>query len=136
MFSKEKNIEKKPSVMERNILAKKTKFVGEITSDGDFRIDGTLEGTLKTKGRVIIGLEGVVNGKVECEFADVEGNFTGELNVNNTLVLKSTANISGEVVIGKLSVEAGATFNATCSMKGTMKELKNGHAKISQKTTA
>ena len=47
-----------PSTMERNILAKNTKIVGDLTSDGDFRIDGVLEGTLDTKGRVIIGLDG------------------------------------------------------------------------------
>ena len=74
MFTKENN-HKKPIVMERNILAKNTKIVGDLTSDGDFRIDGILEGTLETKGRVIIGLEGFVQGKVICENADVEGKF-------------------------------------------------------------
>ena len=73
MFSKENN-QKKPKAMERNILAKNTKIVGDLSSDGDFRIDGILEGTLETKGRVIIGLEGSVQGKVFCE-RSVEVNY-------------------------------------------------------------
>jgi cytoskeletal protein CcmA (bactofilin family) len=114
---------KKSRTMERNVIAKNSTFVGEITSDGDFRIDGVLEGTLKTKGRVIIGVEGFIKGIVEATNADIEGKFSGELSVANTLTIKATANISGDVIVGKLSIEPGATFNATCAMKGTLKEL-------------
>ncbi|NVK52049.1 MAG: polymer-forming cytoskeletal protein [Flavobacteriaceae bacterium] len=121
MFSKENH--KKPKAMERNILAKNTKIVGDLSSEGDFRIDGILEGTLTTKGRVIIGSDGLIKGKVLCENADVEGKFSGELQVNKILTIKATASISGDVVIGKLSVESGASFNATCAMKGALKEL-------------
>ncbi|MFY0602352.1 MAG: polymer-forming cytoskeletal protein [Flavobacteriaceae bacterium] len=128
--SKEKP--KAAKVMERNVLAKNTTIVGDINSEGDFRIDGTLEGTLKTNGRVIIGAEGFIKGKVDAMNADIEGKFSGELFVNNTLTIKATANISGDVVIGKLSVEPGATFNATCSMKGAVKELNQNEQ---QKTT-
>ena len=122
MFSNKEKFQK-PKAMERNVVAKNTSIIGDITSEGDFRIDGTLEGTLKTDGRVIIGVEGTVQGKVEASHADIEGKFSGELLVHETLTIKGTANISGDVVIGKLSVEPGATFNATCVMKGAVKEL-------------
>lgn len=122
MFSsKEKN--QKPKVMERNVVAKNTSIVGDIKSEGDFRIDGTLEGNLMTNGKVIIGVDGFIKGKVETTHADIEGKFSGELLVQETLTIKASAHISGEVVIGKLSVEPGAVFNATCAMKGTVKEL-------------
>ena len=135
MFSSDKKT-KNPRVMERNIVAKNTSFVGELTSEGDFRIDGVLEGGLTTKGRVVIGTEGSVKGNVTCENADIEGKFSGELKVNSTLTIKATAKISGDVAIGKLSVEPGATFNATCSMKGALKGIntKNEAAKPSEKT--
>ncbi|WP_229664888.1 bactofilin family protein [Polaribacter pacificus] len=122
--------------MERNILAKNTTIVGELSSDGDFRIDGILEGTLKTKGRVIIGVEGTVKGTVECENADIEGKFSGDLKVNTMLTIKATANITGEVVIGKLSVEPGASVNATCSMKGALKDINQKDAKGASEKTA
>jgi len=134
MFSKE-NKSVKSTTMERNILAKNTTLVGDLSSEGDFRIDGTLEGTLTTKGRVIIGQDGVVKGTVDCENADIEGKFSGDLKVNTMLTIKATANISGDVVIGKLSVEPGASFNATCSMKGAIKELNyNEQSSAAEKT--
>ncbi len=136
MFSsKDKNSQKKRP-MERNVIAKNTSIIGDIKSEGDFRIDGTLEGTLKTLGRVIIGVDGLIKGNVESTNADIEGKFSGQLIVSKTLSVKTTAHISGDVVIGKLSVEPGATFNATCSMKGAIKELnnKNEQQKLSEKT--
>lgn len=135
MFTtKEKS--QKPRVMERNVVAKNTSITGDIVSEGNFRIDGTLEGTLKTSGRVIIGVDGVINGKVESDNADIEGKFSGELLVHETLSIKGTAHISGDVVVGKLSVEPGATFNATCAMKGAVKELNQHEQKrtLSEKT--
>lgn len=123
MFSEKKD--KQPQVLERNKIGKNTSIVGDVISEGDFRIDGNVDGTIKTNGRVIIGSSGSVSGKVECGNADIEGKFSGELFVNGLLSLKSTAYITGNVIISKLSVEPGAEFNATCAMKGSVKELKN-----------
>ena len=110
MFSIKNKKPQKAEVMERNVIAKNTVIVGDIKSDGDFRIDGTLEGTIKTNGRVIIGIDGFVKGNIEAANADIEGKISGHLLVSQTLTLKGTANISGDVVISKLSVEPGATY--------------------------
>jgi len=126
MFSEKK--EKLPLVSERNVVGKNTTIVGDVNSEGDFRIDGSVDGNIKTAGRVVIGALGSVTGKIECDNADIEGKFSGELHVNCLLTLKATAKIYGEVVISKLSVEPGAEFNATCAMKGMIKELKNEQA--------
>ena len=93
-----------------------TSIKGDIVSEGDFRIDGTLEGSIKTNGKIVIGKEGLVNGSVSCNNADVEGKIKGNLFVSETLNLRSTCHIEGEVLIGKLIVESGANFNASCSM--------------------
>lgn len=134
MFGKESKKAGENTVAERNVIGKNTKITGEIVSEGDFRIDGTIEGNIITNGRVIIGGSGFVNGKVECTNADVEGKFSGELLVANTLTVKSSANINGDVVIGKLSVEPGAAFNATCAMKGAVKELNKNEQGLKEKT--
>ena len=135
MFSNKEKTQK-TKVMEINVVAKNTTINGDIISEGDFRIDGTLEGNIKTKGRVIIGIDGSVKGKIDAVNSDIEGKFSGELLVQETLTIKATAVISGDVVIGKLSVEPGATFNASCSMKGAIKELnQNEQSKtLSEKT--
>ena len=124
---------KKPRKMERNVIAKNTTIKGEIISDGDYRIDGVLEGDLKTKGRVIIGSGGVVNGTVEALNTDIEGTFSGKLIVEKILTVKAIAKISGEVVVGKLSIEPGAAFNASCTMKAIVKEVNKEDGKKSRK---
>ena len=135
MFNNKEKTQKL-KVMEINVVAKNTAIIGDIISEGDFRIDGTLEGNIKTKGRVIIGISGSVKGKIDAVNSDIEGKFSGDLLVQETLTIKATAIISGDVVIGKLSVEPGATFNASCSMKGAIKELNkpNEQQKLSEKT--
>lgn len=115
---------------ERNIIAKNTSLVGDIKSDGDFRVDGKIEGTITTTGRVVIGKGGYVKGTIDCTNADIEGNFNGKLLVDQVLSLKSTANISGDVTLGKLSVEPGAAFNATCTMKGSVKVMSNDKQEV------
>lgn len=114
---------KKPKTMSEiggqpNRIEKNTRIKGDIISEADFRIDGKLDGNVKTSGKVVIGKDGYIHGKVECVNADIEGNFNGELQVSELLSLKSSAVIEGTVSVSKLSVEPGATFNATCSMKG------------------
>lgn len=118
-----------PQIGERNTIAKNTSLVGDIDSDGDFRVDGKIDGTIKTTGRVVIGKEGIVTGTIDCANADIEGTFSGKLIVDQILSLKETAVISGDVVLGKLSVEPGAAFNATCTMKGAVKVMENGSEK-------
>ncbi|MDN3641941.1 polymer-forming cytoskeletal protein [Lutimonas halocynthiae] len=127
MFNEKK--ENPNPVGERNIIAKNSSLVGDIKSDGDFRVDGKIEGTIQTSGRVVIGKEGYVSGTIDCTNADIEGTFSGKLIVDQILSLKSTADISGDVVMGKLSVEPGAVFNATCAMKSAVKVIQNGAEK-------
>ncbi len=101
-----------------NRIEKNTKIKGDIISEADFRIDGKLDGNVKTSGKVVIGKDGYIHGKVECVNADIEGNFNGELLVSDLLSLKASAVIEGTVSVSKLAVEPGATFNASCTMKG------------------
>jgi len=101
---------------------------GDIVSKADFRIDGSLEGSLKTTGKLIIGKEGKIIGEVHCSNADVEGKFSGQLLVADSLTLKATSNVVGEVSTNKLIVETGALFNATCSMGKDVKSLNKSEA--------
>jgi len=110
----------------QNIIAQGTKMVGDFNSEGDFRIDGTIEGNIKTSGKVVVGKAGLIKGTLHGTDAYFEGKFSGKLALSGTLTLKSSAHIEGEVVVGKLAVEPGATFNVTCVMKGTVKEMNNG----------
>ena len=113
---------------QQNRIAQGTKIIGDIISEGGFRIDGTVEGTIKTPGKVVVGKSGIISGTLEGTNADFEGRFSGKLKLSGVLSLKSSAHIEGEVEVGKLAVEPGATFNAVCNMKGAVKELNNGES--------
>lgn len=124
---------KKPTVMEvttqQNIIAEGTTITGDIVSEGPFRIDGKIEGNIKTNGKIVVGKSGNIKGTLEGDTVDFEGKFSGKLILSGTLSLKSTAHIEGEVIVSKLAVDPGATFNATCSMKGAVKALNNDSLK-------
>ena len=108
---------------QQNMITQGTTLNGDIISEGDFRVEGRINGSLKTSGKIVVGKTGMIDGSIDAENADFEGGFTGKLKLNGTLVLRSSAYIEGEVSISKLSVEPGATFNATCSMENGVKEL-------------
>jgi cytoskeletal protein CcmA (bactofilin family) len=120
------------SSTQQNIIAQGTKIVGDIISSGPFRIDGNIEGNVKTTGKVVVGKAGSIKGTLQGENADFEGSFSGKLVLSGTLSLKSTAQIDGEVQVNKLAVEPGANFNAVCTMKGAVKPLSNETGKRSQ----
>lgn len=111
------------SATAQNRIVKGTKIIGTVVSDGGFRVDGEIEGDVKTQGKVVIGASGKIKGTLTCDNADIEGEFIGKLIVKEILSLRSTAKIDGEVFIGKLAVEPGASFNATCKMGAGMKNL-------------
>jgi len=110
----------------QNIVASGTKIIGDISCEGDLRIDGIVEGNLKTPGKIVVGKSGIVKGTLNGTDAYFEGKFSGKLALSGTLTLKSSAHIEGEVVLGKLEVEPGATFNVTCVMKGSVKQFNQG----------
>ena len=104
-----------------NRIVEGTTIVGDIVSLADFRLDGKLTGNFSSKGKIVIGPAGGVKGNITCKNADIEGKFDGKIQVIEILNIKSKAVILGEVICGKLSVEPGAEFSATCVMKPIFK---------------
>ena len=104
-----------------NRIVEGTIIKGDIISQADFRLDGELTGNFQTKGKIVIGPAGSVTGDIICKNADIEGKFKGKIQVLEILNVKNKASIYGEVVCGKLSVEPGADFSASCMMKTNSK---------------
>ena len=104
-----------------NRIVEGTAINGNITSPSDFRLDGHLVGNFQSKGKIVIGPAGSVKGDIICKNADIEGRFEGKIQVTEILNVKSKASIHGEVICGKLSVEPGADFSASCVMKPNVK---------------
>jgi len=100
-----------------NALTYGSKIVGKIIADSDFRIDGEVEGDIICNGKLIIGQNGVLKGTISCVNAEIFGTIQGDIVVADTLSLKNSANLAGDVKTKVLIVEPNATFNGTCSMK-------------------
>lgn len=100
-----------------NRIVEGTAIKGDIISKADFRLDGDLIGNFISKGKIVIGPAGSVTGDIKCRNADIEGRFNGRLEITEVLNVKSKAHIKGEVIVGRLSVEPGADFSASCVMR-------------------
>jgi len=99
-----------------NQLKKGTKIEGNLSSESDARIDGTIEGNVSVKGKVIIGESGIIVGDITCSICEISGTVKGKLNIENRLTLKASADFSGDMTTAKLIIEPGAKFNGTCKM--------------------
>ena len=93
-----------------------TVIKGEIVSPYDIRIDGTFEGKVQTKGRVVIGETANIKGDVICENIDLWGKMEGNLYVKDTLSLMEGCSMDGNLHVRRLAVELGSTFNGNCRM--------------------
>ena len=104
-----------------NALTNGSKIVGKIFADSDFRIDGEVEGDISCNGKLIIGQNGMLKGTITCVNAEIVGTVNGNITVSDTLTLRSSAQIKGDVKTKILVVEPHAVFNGTCSMRDVVK---------------
>jgi cytoskeletal protein CcmA (bactofilin family) len=99
-----------------NLISNGTEITGDIKSNGDIRIDGGLTGNLSTKGKVVIGPTGKVQGEITCKNSEVSGTIEGKIIVSQLLNLKSSSRIKGDIATSKLAIEPGANFTGNCNM--------------------
>jgi len=99
-----------------NLISQGTKIHGDVVSDGDIRIDGFLKGNISTKGRLVIGGSGSIEGEIVCSNIEISGNFKGKITASELLTMKSTAIVTGDIFVSKLGVEPGSLFTGTCQM--------------------
>ncbi|MCW3083167.1 MAG: putative acyltransferase [Bacteroidetes bacterium] len=117
-----------------NIIGAGTSLEGDVTTNGDMRIDGSLTGTINVKGKLVVGPSGSVQGEIICQNADVFGTIKGKIGVAELLSLKSSAKLTGDIITNKIAIEPGAIFSGSCSMGGVIKDIKSGTAEKAQLT--
>jgi len=111
-----KNFEEREGFNNLNIIGNGTIIDGNVTSGGDIRIDGKLNGNITTKSKLVLGDAGCITGEINCKNSEISGEINGKINVEDILTLRSTAKIFGDIITSKLSVEPGAIFTGTCNM--------------------
>ena len=101
-----------------NVLAGGTIVTGTIMTDSDFRLDGRIEGEIVCKGKMVIGPKGYVKGNIMTVNAEILGMVEGVIRTRERLVLKSSAEIKGDIFIQTIEIEPGAKLNGTITMSG------------------
>ena len=112
------------SPVRNNLIGNGTTIKGEIIATGDIRVDGTIIGTMKSTGKVVIGQQGVVEGDIICNSADISGRVKGTVRVDELTSLKATSRLEVELYTKQLFIEVGAIFTGKCDMSQKANEGK------------
>jgi cytoskeletal protein CcmA (bactofilin family) len=126
-----------PAGTSTSLIGAGTSMKGDITSNGDLRIDGTLVGSIYCTAKVVIGANGVVEGDINGPQADIMGKVIGTIKVKDLLQLKGGSILNGNIQAGKLQIEPAANFNGECHMttatvqgSGIAKQLQEARKEI------
>ncbi len=123
MFKKDKNpILERVNASNATLVGAGTIVNGDLSSDNDLRIDGTIHGNVSSTAKIIIGATGYVEGNIEGQQADINGKVEGNISAGDLLQLRGSCNVQGNISAGKLQIEPTATFNGKCQM-GTVANI-------------
>src|SRR4051812_2682238 len=104
------------------LISAGTTLNGDISSNSDLRIDGTIIGNISSSSKIVIGASGIVEGDVSGNQADIVGKVSGNIKTKDLLQLRGDCLVNGNIHAGKLQVEPTAIFNGQCHM-GTSEKL-------------
>jgi cytoskeletal protein CcmA (bactofilin family) len=124
------------------LISAGTTLKGDISSNSDLRIDGTIIGNVTSSSKIVIGASGTVEGDITGNQADIVGKVSGNIKTKDLLQLRGDCVVKGNVHAGKLQVEPTAIFNGQCHMgnnelpSGKVSELMNKTSSNGVKATA
>lgn len=120
MFSKNKNKansgaqkplpQAKPAVP--SIISVDLKVTGDLSSDGEIHVDGTIVGDIRTK-TLLIGKTANIKGEIFADTVRVHGNVNGQIKARSVILAK-TAHVIGDILHEDLSIETGAFLEGLC----------------------
>src|SRR5215213_6470399 len=100
-----------------------TTLKGDISSNSDLRIDGTVIGNIQCSSKIVVGSNGVVEGDISGNQADIVGKVSGNIKAKELIQLRGDCEVNGNLYAGKLQVEPTATFNGQCHMGTNVVEM-------------
>jgi cytoskeletal protein CcmA (bactofilin family) len=99
-----------------NLIGETTNINGDLITDDDLRIDGIVNGNIKSNKRIIIGTTATIKGNISANTIEINGKVNGNIEASDILILKETAILEGDIAVTKLSIQTGAKFNGKCTM--------------------
>lgn len=97
-----------------NLITQGTEIVGNISTHGDIRIDGVVQGDITCHAKLVVGQEGQVQGNIQCHTGEISGSIQGRITATDMLQLSKGANIQGDIEAVRFVVEEGASLNGKC----------------------
>lgn len=104
------------------VVGPSVKIQGDLNSEGNIRIEGSVTGKVQTSQSVHVGEAAVITAEMHAGNAIIAGQVQGNLKIIGNLILQSTARINGDISCTVLRVEDGALFTGKCNMKGAATE--------------
>jgi len=89
---------------------------GDLASASDIRVDGQVDGSLFSEGKIVVGESARLSGKMFCSNVDFWGKMDGDIFVRDVLSLKSSSIVNGNIHVRKIQVEMGAQINGSFKM--------------------
>ncbi|OQY26799.1 MAG: hypothetical protein B6244_12490 [Candidatus Cloacimonetes bacterium 4572_55] len=102
--------------MMNTIIDASDSCVGTITGQGIIRVDGSFEGSVKTKELVVIGGSGQIKGDIDSKDVIIGGKFVGKILARQKTKIEAGARVEGEIKTKILRIEDGAYFEGRCNM--------------------
>ena len=112
------------------LISTGTTLKGDISSNSDLRIDGTIVGNITSSAKIVIGANGIVEGDIFGNQADIVGKVSGNVRTKELLQLRGESIVTGNLYAGKLQVEPSATFNGQCHMGANIVEMNNNEQQV------
>lgn len=106
----------KNSDVVETILGEGAVFEGTVSCEGSIKVEGVLKGDVKVGDSIVVGPNGSVTGDIRAGEVIVFGKVNGKIDAG-ALEIKSTGEITGEVLVETLITEAGGAMRAKCEMK-------------------
>src|SRR5205814_3394513 len=101
-----------------NVLGRSCTLRGDLSAEGAFRIDGTVEGSVESRAAVVVGESGVVRGGVRGTDVVVAGTVVGDVVCSGHLEILAKGRIEGDISAKSMRIETGGVFRGTSSMGG------------------
>lgn len=108
------------------VIGPDAQFKGELTFEGGVRIDGRFEGSITTKGKVLISKGGEVKAEIKATSLVLEGRLVGNIEADDIVELRATGQLEGDVKASKLLVVEGATLVGRCEVGAGAKRATAG----------
>jgi len=93
-----------------------TELTGDLSFENTFRVDGKITGTIASKGDLLVGEHGSVDGEVRVARCFVSGTVRGLIRTTDRTEITAAGRVHADIETAALIIEDGGQFDGHCSM--------------------